>query len=282
MARILSGTEVAESMNRTMAETAGTLRARGVRPTLAVIRMGARADDLAYERGAAKRCEAVGIAVKSLALPADAGRAALLEVIRAVNEDAGIHGALLLRPLPPHIREDEARAALSPAKDVDGITDASLAGLFSGGGAGFAPCTAEACMEILSYYGVKTAGRRAVVVGRSLVVGRPVAMLLLRADATVTVCHTKTENLPAAVREGDIVVAAAGAAGCLGAACFGPGQIVLDVGVHVGEDGVMRGDVDFDAAAPVVAAITPVPGGVGAVTSCVLARHVLKAADGFL
>ena len=241
--------------------------------------MGERPEDLSYERGALKRCEKVGIAVRQYLLTAASSQTDLMEVIEEINRDDSIHGCLLFRPLPKHMDEAAICAALSPAKDVDGITAGSLAAVFSGSGAGYPPCTAQACLEILDHYGYELKGKRVVVVGRSLVIGKPVSMLLLGRHATVTICHTRTADLPAECRLADVLVAAAGKAGAVSAQCLAPGQVVLDVGINVDEDGNLVGDVDFAAAENTVEAITPVPGGVGAVTTSVLARHVIEAAE---
>lgn len=278
MAKLLLGKEVSASLNERIREKAAALRQIGITPTLAILRVGERPDDLSYEKGAKKRCEGLGINCRSFALPADVTQERLLSVIEELNRDDGIHGVLMLRPLPSHIDARLAAEALSPEKDVDGQTDASLAGVFTGSGVGFAPCTAQACMEILDHYGISCAGRRAVVVGRSLIVGKPAAMLLLQKNATVTVCHTRTADLANVTREADILLAAAGRAGVIGAAHVSEGQTVIDVGIHVREDGRLCGDVDYDAVLPIAGAITPVPGGVGGVTTAVLADHVAEAA----
>ncbi len=202
-----------------------------------------------------------------------------METIKDINEDAAIHGALIFRPLPKHLDDEAVRQALLPEKDVDGITDGSLLGVFAGVPKGFPPCTAQACMEILEQAGIDPKGKEAVVVGRSLVVGRPAAMLLLQRNATVTICHTRTQDMEGVCRRAQILIVAAGRAGVIGADHVSAGQTVIDVGIHVGEDGKLRGDVDFQAAEPIVEAITPVPGGVGAVTTAVLASHVVEAAS---
>jgi methylenetetrahydrofolate dehydrogenase (NADP+)/methenyltetrahydrofolate cyclohydrolase len=255
------------------------LKARGITPTLGIIRVGERADDVSYEKSATKRCEAVGVGIRAYRLPMDATQAALLDVIRGVNADAAIHGALLFRPLPRYFDDAATRAALLPAKDIDGITDGSLAGVFTNTGAGFPPCTAVACVELLDHYGIDVAGKRVAVLGRSLVIGRPVAMLLMHRNATITICHTKTIDLPSVVKEADVVVVAVGKPESIGRECFREAQVVIDVGIHVKDDGKVCGDVRFAEVAPLVAAITPSPGGVGAVTSAVLIRHVLNAAQ---
>ena len=249
-----------------------------VTPTLAVVRVGEREDDLSYERGVMTRCGKVGVAVRQFVLPADATQEQLLRVLDEVNTDDSIHGCLLFRPLPKQFDDRTVRAALRPEKDIDGITDGSLAGVFTNTDLGYAPCTAQACMEILKYYNVPLSGKRAVVVGRSLVVGKPAAMMLDRENATVTLCNSRTRNLPEVCRQADIVVVAMGKMAAVGADCLRAGQTVVDVGIHVNEEGKLCGDVQFDAAEPVVDAITPVPGGVGTVTTSVLVGHVVQAA----
>lgn len=279
MAQLWKGAPVAAALTEQLSQRAQALIAKGVTPTLAIVRVGERPEDLSYERGALKRCEKVGIAVRQYLLTATSSQTDLMEVIKEINRDDSIHGCLLFRPLPKHMDEAAVCAALSPAKDVDGITAGSLAAVFSGSGAGYPPCTAQACLEILDHYGYELKGKRAVVVGRSLVIGKPVSMLLLGRHATVTICHTRTADLPAECRRADVLVAAAGKAGAVSAQCLAPGQVVLDVGINVDEDGNLVGDVDFAAAENTVEAVTPVPGGVGAVTTSVLARHIIEAAE---
>ena len=278
MASILKGAPVVAAMNERNAALCEQLKTKGVVPTLAVVRVGAREDDLSYERGALKRCEKVGITVRQVVLPEDAGQQELMDNIRSLNEDERVHGVLMFRPLPKQFNDRTVRAALAPEKDIDGITDGSLAGVFTNTDLGYAPCTAQACLEILKYYSVPLSGKRAVVVGRSLVVGKPAAMMLDRENATVTLCNSRTQNLPALCREADVVVVAMGKMGAVGADCLRKGQTVVDVGIHVNEEGKLCGDVKFAEAEPVVDAITPVPGGVGTVTTSVLVGHVVQAA----
>ena len=279
MAELWKGAPAAAALTEALIPRAQALRERGIVPTLAIVRVGERPEDLSYERGAMKRCEKVGIAVRQFLLTETSSQADLMEVIEEVNRDDSIHGCLLFRPLPRHMDEQAACAALAPEKDVDGITPGSLAAVFSGSGAGYPPCTAQACLELLDHYGYELKGKRAVVVGRSLVIGKPVSMLLLGRHATVTICHTRTADLPAECRRAEVLIAAAGKAGVIGADCLSPGQVILDVGINADGDGNLVGDVDFAAAEPVAGAITPVPGGVGAVTTSVLARHVIEAAE---
>lgn len=255
------------------------LSGAGVTPTLAIVRVGERPDDRAYETGAVKRCEKAGVAVKRFPLPAGCSALELRAVLEHINAVSEIHGCLMLRPLPDPAMEEMACALLDPKKDVDCMTPAALAGVFAGKGWGYPPCTARACLELLKYYKTALTGKRAVVVGRSLVIGKPVSMLLQAENATVTMCHTRTVDLPAVCRGAEVLIAAAGRANLLGAAHVSPGQVVLDVGINVDKDGKLCGDVKFDEAEPVVSAITPVPGGVGAVTTAVLVKHVVEAAE---
>ena len=279
MAEILKGAPAAAAITEDLTARAEKLKAAGVTPCLAILRVGRRPDDLAYERGAIKRCEKIGIRVVSVVLPAECSQEDLLAQLRIINQDAAIHGCLMFRPLPDRDMENTACALLAPEKDVDGMTAGSLAAVYAGKGAGFAPCTAQAVMELLEHYGVELTGKKAVVVGRSLVIGRPVSMLLQQKNATVTMCHTKTADLPGECRRADVLVVAAGKAGVVTKDFVSPGQTVIDVGIHVGEDGKLCGDVKFDEAEPIAAAITPVPGGVGSVTTAVLCKHVIEAAE---
>lgn len=277
MAILWKGAPVATAINERTAAEVAELAANGVQPSLAIVRVGERDDDLAYERMAIRRAEAVGIRIVRHVAPPDTSTDEMRKLMACLNADASVHGILLLRPLPPQIDEACICNAIAPQKDVDGVTSSSLASVFTGAGDGFAPCTAAACMALLSHYGVDPAGRRAVVVGRSLVVGRPLAMLLLQANATVTICHTRTRDLEGICRQADIVVAAAGKPRMIGAKHLSAGQVVLDVGIHDCGDGTLCGDVMVAEAEPLVSALTPVPGGVGSVTTAVLLQHVAQA-----
>ena len=279
MATILKGAPVVAAMNERNAALCEQLKAKGITPTLAVVRVGEREDDLSYERGVIARCGKVGVEVKQFLLPADASQDDLLKAIAEVNAEDTIHGCLLFRPVPKQFNDRTVRAALAPEKDIDGITDDSLAGVFTNTDLGYAPCTAQACLEIQKYYNVPLSGKRAVVVGRSLVVGKPAAMMLDRENATVTLCNSRTRDLPALCREADVLVVAMGRRGAIGADCLREGQVVVDVGIHVNEEGKLCGDVRFDEAEPIVEAVTPVPGGVGTVTTSVLVGHVVDAAS---
>ena len=279
MAMLLKGTDAAKALTEELHGRAEELKKKGTEPCLAILRVGAREDDLSYERGALKRCEKVGITVRQVILPEDVSQEELEENIRRLNEDAGVHGVLMFRPLPKHLDDEAARTALDPRKDMDGITDGSLAAVYAGTKGGYPPCTAAACVALLKHYNIPMKGKRVVVIGRSLVIGKPVSMLLLAEHATVTICHSRSENLPEICREADILVVAAGKAGMVGAESVRAGQVVLDVGIHVDTDGNLCGDTRFAEVEPVVEAITPVPGGVGTVTTSILASHVIEAAE---
>lgn len=278
MAKQLLGKEVTAALNERIKADVAALNAKGVKPTLGIIRVGERPDDLSYEREATKRCETLGVEYKKYLLPADVSQEELLKVVDEVNKDDNIHGVLMFRPLPKHIDQTLVENALAAEKDVDCQTDASLGGVFTGKKVGFPPCTPQACMEILDHYGIDCTGKKAVVIGRSLVVGKPAAQMLIKKNATVTTCHTRTIDMPSVAREGEILIVAAGRAGVVGAEYVSPGQIVIDVGINVNEEGKLCGDVDYAAVEPIVEAITPVPGGVGSVTTSVLVGHVVEAA----
>ena len=278
MAKQLLGKEVTAALNERIKADVAVLNEKGIKPTLGIIRVGERPDDLSYERGATKRCETLGVECKKYLLPADVSQEELLKVIDEVNNDDAIHGVLMFRPLPKHIDQTVVENALAAEKDVDCQTDASLGGVFTGKKVGFPPCTPQACMEILDHYGIDCTGKKAVVIGRSLVVGKPAAMMLIKKNATVTVCHTRTVDMPSVTKEADIVIVAAGRAGVIGAEYVSEGQIVIDVGINVNDEGKLCGDVDYAAVEPIVEAITPVPGGVGSVTTSVLVGHVVEAA----
>ena len=279
MSELLKGAPAAKALSEQLRARSDALRARGVEPTLAIVRVGANDADLAYERGALKRGEQCGVTVRQLALPEDISQEALIDALASLNADPSVHGILLFRPLPPRFDDAAVCAAIAPEKDVDGVSAASMASVYSGKGEGFAPCTAAACVALLQHYGVALDGARVVVVGRSFVVGKPVAMLLLRENATVAVAHTHTRDLSALCAAADVLIVATGKMGLIGAEHVRPGQAVVDVGIHAAENGSLCGDVRFDEVAPIVDAITPVPGGVGAMTTTILCRHVIESAE---
>ena len=287
MAQILKGAPVVAAINEANAARCAALKEKGIVPTLAVVRVGAREDDISYEKGIVTRCGKVGVEVRQFHLAEDVTQEELLDVIRQINGDASVHGCLIFRPLPKRFDDRRVQEALAPEKDVDGITDGSMAGVFTNMPIGYPPCTAQACLEILKFYGIPLSGRRAVVVGRSLVVGKPAAMMLMGKNATVTVCHTKTVNTAEVCRKADILVSAAGVLNSLTKDYVRPGQVVIDVSINwdpekvnaKGGKGGIAGDAKFDEVEPIVEAITPVPGGVGSVTTSVLMKHVVEAAE---
>jgi len=288
MAKRLLGKEVNEALVASLQTRTAALREKGVTPTLGIIRLGENPSDLSYEKGATKRAEEVGVAVKNYILPETATKEEVLAVIDQVNADDSVHGVLMFRPLPKHLKadQDEICNRLAPKKDVDSMTHMSNAGVFEGQDLGYAPCTPAACMEILDHYGIDCKGKKAVVIGRSLVVGKPAAMMLMAKNATVTVCHTRTVDPAAICREADIIISAAGVLNSLTKDFVREGQIVIDVSMNWNPEkitskgkGGMCGDAIFDEVEPIVGAITPVPGGVGAVTTSVLMKHVVEAAE---
>ncbi len=279
MSEILFGKPVAEAINERTRAAVEELRAKGIEPTLCIVRVGERPDDLSYERGAVKRAEAVGVNVVKRLFPEDVTEAELISAVEGINNDPAIHGVLLFRPLPRHINESRVCNALLPEKDMDGITDLSMAGVYAQKPLGYPPCTAQAVIELLDFYGIDLKGKNVTVIGRSLVIGKPVTMMLIKKNATVTVCHTKTVDVAGTARNADVLVAAAGSAGMVNEGFVHDGQTVVDVGINWSEEKQkIVGDVDFEAASPIVAAITPVPGGVGGVTTSVLMSHVAEAA----
>ena len=286
MAKQLLGKEVTEAMNAKLQEKVEVLKAKGISPKLAIVRCGENPSDLSYEKGATKRAELIGVEVVKFVLPEDVTKEALIAQIEAINADDSIHGCLMFRPLPKHLKadQDEICNHLAAAKDVDCMTGLSNSGVFTGKKLGFAPCTPQACMEILDFYGIDCKGKNAVVIGRSLVVGKPAAMMLMAKNATVTVCHTRTVNTAEIAKNADILVSSAGILGSLTKDYVRPGQIVIDVSINWdpakkdGQGGI-AGDAVFEEVEPIVEAITPVPGGVGSVTTSVLIGHVVEAAE---
>lgn len=279
MATLLTGLPAANALTESLLPRVVSLKAGGIFPTLAILRIGARPDDIAYEKGAINRCAKCGIDVRCITLPENTAEETLSTAIESINVDKTIHGVLMLKPFPNHIDTEKMIFLLDPAKDLDGMTIPSLAKLYSGKGIGFPPCTAEACMEILKFYNISVEGKKAIVVGRSLVIGKPVAMMLLEKNATVTLCHSGTANLEQECQQADILVAALGRPKFIGAKFLTSNQVVLDVGINDDGEGGLCGDVDFSVAEPIVKAITPVPRGIGSMTTALLAAHVVEAAE---
>lgn len=282
MAELLKGAPVAAAITEALRPRARILKEHGIVPTLAIVRMGEKAGDLAYEHASARCCSQLGIEIKVLALPEEAKQRQLVEEIMKLNADASVHGCLIMRPLPRHIDENAVCQTLLPRKDVDCVTELSLSRVFSGHSGGFYPCTAEACLRILDYYGYRLSGSRISVVGRSLVVGRPLSIMLQDRDATVTMCHSRTKELAKVCRNKDMLIVAAGKANMIDENYVNQNQVVIDVGINDDGQGRITGDVNFAAVEPCVSAITPVPGGVGSVTASILAKHVIMAAENTL
>lgn len=275
----LLGKPVADSINEGLKETIEKLSSNGKTPTLGVVRVGAREDDISYERGLLKKFESMNCNVNVYELAADCTQVELEETINFLNNDSEINGILMFRPLPKTLSEARIKEIINPSKDVDSMGTASLAGVFAGDKNAFPPCTAQAVVEILKFYGIELKGKKVTVVGRSLVIGKPVSMLLLSENATVTICHTKTADLKAECKAADIIVACAGVAKMLTSDYVREDQIVIDVGMNVDENGKLCGDVDFEEVSKIVDAITPVPRGVGSVTTSVLLKHTVLSAD---
>lgn len=289
MAKLLSGREVAAALEEDISRRCAALREQGIVPKLALVRCGEREDDIAYEKSIRRQAARSGVETESCVLPETAAPEKLKELLEELSANAKVHGCLIFRPLPGALAAEQREICnvLSPEKDVDGCTAASAAAVYTGEGAGFPPCTAQACLEILDYYGINCRGKRAAVIGRSLVVGKPLAMLLTARDATVTLCHSRTEGLGDICRQADLIICAAGKPGLLTGDMVRPGQTVLDVSMNFlpelenadGSLGGFVGDTIYEEVEKTVEAISPVPGGVGRVTSAVLMKHVVTAAE---
>ena len=279
MAEILSGKVVAQAICADLEKRIAALKEKNIEPCLAIIRMGEEVGDLSYERSIRKTCEPLGIAIRLFALPRDAQQTEVLDAVKAVNNDNNIHGCIIMRPLPQHVDQALICDELDVKKDVDCITAKSLSGLMIGCKNSFRPCTAQACLEILDFYGYKLEGEKVAVLGRSLAVGRSLSLMLQDRNATVTMCHSKTRNLPSVCKESRFLVAAVGKAKLVCKDCVNENHVIVDVGINLDENGKLCGDVDREAVENTVAAISPVPGGVGGITVAVLASHVIQAAE---
>ena len=273
---LLKGAPVSATIREWAAEEIKQLQ--GSVPKLAIIRVGEKPDDMSYERSAVKKMETFGLRVQTFVFPKDISDEEFKEAFQKINKDPDVTGILLLRPLPGQIKEKEIEAMIDPKKDLDGISPVNIAKVFSGDSSGFAPCTAEAVIEILKANNISIEGKRAAVIGRSMVIGKPLSMLLLKENATVTICHTRTKELPEICRQAEILVAAAGKAGMVEESWVSDGAVVIDVGINVDENGKLCGDVDQASMESRNLLLTPVPGGVGAVTTAVLAKHLIQAA----
>lgn len=279
MADILKGAPVAQAIKEEMIQRIAALKEKGVVVRIVIVRVGDREDDLAYERRVIGNCEKVGIEAVVEAFPSDISEEEFCRIFKKINEDPMVHGILLFRPLPKGLPEEKIVEMVDPEKDIDCMNSANLDRVFHGRIDGMLPCTPEAVVEILKFYGVKLEGANVVVVNRSMVLGKPLSMMLLSENATVTVCHSKTRNLKAFMAAADIVVTGVGRPAFFGPEYFSDKNVVIDVGINFSEEGKMVGDVDFAACESVVSAITPVPGGVGGVTSMILLRHGVLAAE---
>jgi len=276
MTKILSGKEVAKSLKEELTREVNEIKKGGKTPGLCIVIAGDRPDSAAYVKGAVKRTTDIGIECIVKQLPEEISQEEFLKVIKDLNNDDNVNGIIVMQPLPPQISEDVVKYEILPEKDVDCFSPVNVSKIMSGEKDGFAPCTPSAVIEILDHYGIEIEGKRAVLIGRSMVVGRPLAMMLLKRNATVTLCHTRTVDIASETNRAEILIAAAGKAKMVKRDMVYDGAIVIDVGINF-EDGKMCGDVDYDDVSPVAGMITPVPGGVGSVTSTVLAKHVIKA-----
>ena len=247
-------------------------------PKLAIVRVGENPDDMSYERGATKKLKSFGLDVASYVFPQDISDEDFKKAFKDINEDDEVTGILLLRPLPHTINEKDIENMIDPKKDLDGISPINIAKVFAGDTTGFSPCTAEAVIEVLKAYDIELTGKRVTVIGRSMVVGKPVSMLLLKENATVTMTHTRTVDLKKTCSDAEIVIAAAGRAKMLNSDYCGQDAVMIDVGINVDENGKLCGDVDYATLDSKASAATPVPGGVGTVTTAVLAKHLIQAA----
>lgn len=281
MAEVLKGKPVADAIKAELTQKVATLKGKGIIPKLGIIRVGARPDDLFYEGGAKKTCTAVGMDSEVFEYPEDIDQVSFEKAVVEVGAKKDINGILMFSPLPKTLDERKIRSLIPVEKDVDCLTIGGAAKVFTDDPTGFAPCTPTACMEMLHHYNIPIKGKKCVVVGRSLVVGKPMAMLLLREHGTVTICHSRTENLPEVCKDAQILIAAVGRAKMVKADFVKPGQIVIDVGINADPDnpGKYCGDVDFSSAEPIVEKISPVPAGVGSVTTTVLCKHTILACE---
>jgi len=279
MVNLLKGKVVADAINQRSIETISLLKEKDITPTIAIVRVGENDGDISYEKGATKRANEIGVNVKSVVVEDTINYEKFYQILDELNNDDKIHGILLLRPLPQYLDNEKARCYIDVNKDIDGCSDLSLAGIFTNKELGFAPCTAQAAMEILKYYGIELKGKNACIIGRSLVIGRPISMLLMHENATVTICHTKTKNIKEITKNADIVICASGQMESLNNEYFKDGQTIIDVGISYNDKKQkLCGDVLFEDVENLDINITPVPGGVGSVTTAVLMNHVVNSA----
>jgi methylenetetrahydrofolate dehydrogenase (NADP+)/methenyltetrahydrofolate cyclohydrolase len=277
MSEILSAKPVVLALKNDLREEVARLKDAGNIPTLGIIRVGNRPDDVYYENSIIKNCEGIGIETKKYSLAENIEMPEFTEVLKQVNADASVHGILIFRPLPKQLDEDVIKYLIDPKKDIDCLSPLNLVKVFEGDTGGLVPCTPAAVIETLKHYRIELQGKNVVIMGRSLVVGKPLSMMLLQKNATVTICHSKTQDMQQIAKKADIIVAAMGKAKLIDNSYVGEQSIVIDVGINDAGDGKICGDVDYDAVVDNVQAITPVPGGIGTVTTAILLKHVVQA-----
>ncbi len=279
MGTVLKGKPVVDSLREELKNRISVLKNRGINPSILILRVGEREDDISYEKGILKNCELIGLTARRDVLSRDITTGELIKNIQHANRDSLVNGIMLFRPLPSHIDEELVCRSILPGKDIDCMNPVNLERVFRGGNEGFNPCTPEAVVRLLKHYEIPLAGAEVAVVGRSTVVGKPLAMLMLDENATVTICHSKTWELSTVTRRADIVVAAAGRARMMDSSYFTEESVVVDVGINDDGDGGICGDVDFDEAASKVCFITPAVGGVGLITTTILLSHVVVSCE---
>lgn len=275
----LKGMPVVNALTEKLAKDAKELNAKGITPKLTVVRVGEREDDISYEKGISKGFSMVNAVVEVIELPNDVSQEKLEETIIILNNDKSVHGILLFRPLPKHLSDEKLKKLIAEEKDVDCMGIENIASMFSGNKNGYPPCTAQAVVELLDFYNIDVSGKKVTIIGRSLVVGKPLAMLLLGKDATITICHTKTVNLAEECKKADILIACAGVAKMITAEFVHSEQVIIDVGINM-VDGKLCGDVDYEAVVHKVKCLTPVPGGIGTITTSVLLKHTIRSTMG--
>lgn len=275
----LTGKPVAEHLRADIKARVAALNERNIVPAITIIRVGNKEDDVFYERSILKNCSLLGIRGRVKEFPEDVSPEELISTIENANDDDNIHGIMMFRPLPGHLNEKEVVEKINPDKDIDGMTPANLEKIFEGVGGGFSPCTPKAAIEMLKYYNIPLQGANVLVAGRSLVVGKPLAMLLLKENATVTICHSRTKNMESIASRADLVVAAIGRAKFMDEGFFTESSIVIDVGVNYDENGKICGDVDYDKVFGRVKALTPPTGGLGTITTTILLDQAVKACE---
>lgn len=277
MGTLIKGKPVADKIKEELKSEIKELKVKGIIPKLAIIRVGDDPGDMAYERGAIKAMVGINIETDVRVLSKNITQAEFIDELNSINDDVSVHGILILRPLPKQLDENVIKKVIVPEKDVDCFSPVNVAKVFEGDETGFPPCTPSAVMEILRFYEIPLKGKNTVVIGRSMIVGKPVAMLLLKEHATVTICHSRTTDLPLVASAAELVVVGIGRAKMINSNYIQDGAIVIDVGINMDEDGKLCGDADTDDCIKKASLITPVPGGVGSVTTSVLAKHVVKA-----